>query len=122
MPGDDSQEACMYGIIASGSAAIVSYPRGEDEVEDDFIGGEFAGDEFGGEEEEYVDLQEEEEQPVAAVKGKNKKKKAAADKAEPRINYRRESEFGQLLEEGQEIVRRAQALRPRVQDNLYGAR
>ena len=88
MPGDDPQEAFMDDIIASGSAATASYPRGEDEAEDEFIGEEFAGEEFGGEEEEYGDKDEEEEQPVAAAKGKNKKKKkAAADKAEPRLKW-----------------------------------
>ena len=45
----ESVDACMDDIIASGSAAAASYPRGEEE--DDSAGGnDFAGDEFAGEE------------------------------------------------------------------------
>ena len=78
----ESLDACMDDIIASGSAAAAaSSPPGEEEA--DFAGEDFAGDEFAGEEEEYGEYEEDEEQPVAA----EKKKKKAADKAEPRIKW-----------------------------------
>ena len=79
MPGDDSQ-AFMDDIIMSGSAVTASYPGGEDGVEDGFTGEQY--------EEEYGDDAEEEEQPVAVAKGKNKKKAVAeATKAEPRVKW-----------------------------------